>query len=193
MTPESEEITNLDTPIDAMYLIHKALCVEAAEAERMVRGLHIGESLQPFRSLFNQWASALGYHAIMEDEFMTPLLPDFPQVRANQESHRQLEHLLEKVELCMDEEIGRTRIIARTQRHLYGAVVSLHISQDDHLEEEEAFILPLIREHLSEEQQIMIVKKILIDEEGDRRWILTWLGKHLDRNEQTLLEDAALL
>ncbi len=184
-----KEITELKTPIDAMYLIHKALRAEAKEAERMVYEMDMGESLQSFRAIFNEWASVLGFHALMEDEFMTSFLSDLPQARVNEESHRRLEQRLEEVETCMDEEIGRAHVIARTQRHLYGRVVRLQIAQDDHLEEEEEFVLPLIREQLDENQQKMIVTKMLVDEEGQNKsWILDWLSRHLTSKERTLLK-----
>ena len=48
-----EKITELKTPIDAMYLIHKALRAEAKEAERMVYEMDMGESLLSFRAIFN--------------------------------------------------------------------------------------------------------------------------------------------
>ncbi|MEE9261412.1 MAG: hypothetical protein V3U95_02385, partial [Dehalococcoidia bacterium] len=117
----------------------------------------------------------------------TSFLSDLPQARVNEESHRRLEQRLEEVETCMDEEIGRAHVIARTQRHLYGRVVRLQIAQDDHLEEE--FVLPLIREQLNENQQKMIVTKMLVDEEGQNKyWILDWLSRHLTSKERTLLK-----
>jgi len=118
---------------------------------------------------------------------MTSFLSDLPQARVNEKSHRRLEQRLEEVETCMDEEIGRAHVIARTQRHLYGRVVRLQIAQDDHLEEE--FVLPLIREQLNENQQKMIVTKMLVDEEGQNKyWILDWLSRHLTSKERTLLK-----
>jgi len=128
----------------------------------------------------------------MEDEFMTPFLSDLPQARVNEESHRRLEQRLEEVEACMDEEIGRAHVIARTQRHLYGRVVRLQIAQDDHLEEEEEFVLPLIREQLDENQQKMIVTRLLLDDEGqNKHWILDWLSRHLTPKERSLLKAVA--
>ena len=187
-----KEITELKTPIDAMYLIHKALRAEAKEAERMVYEMDMGESLQSFRAIFNEWASVLVFHALIEDEFMTAFLSDLPQTRVNEESHRRLEQRLEEVEACMDEEIGRAHVMARTQRHLYGRVVRLQIAQDDHLEEEEEFVLPLIREQLDENQQKMIVTRLLLDDEGqNKHWILDWLSRHLTPKECSLLKAVA--
>jgi hypothetical protein len=64
--------------------------------------------------------------------------------------------------LRLAEEIERMMLIARTQRHLFGTVVLARIAQDDHLEEEEAFILPVIRLQLSAAQQEAIITHLLI-------------------------------
>ena len=63
-------------------------------------------------------------------------------IALHEQQHSELMEKLEDVMDCLNGEIGRTRVIARTQRHLYGKVVALRICQDDHLESEEAFVLP---------------------------------------------------
>jgi hypothetical protein len=183
------EYTELKCLIDVMFLIHKALRAHGSEAERIVREMDESQSLQTFRQHFNQWASALGFHAIMEDEFMTSVMPKLPQTHNNEGSHRKLEQRLEAVAKCMDEEIGKQRLIARTQHHLYGKVVSLQIAQDDHLEEEEELVLPLVRQHFTDKQQLAIVRKILVDDQAaDRHWALKWLGQNLTQGERHLIE-----
>ncbi len=62
---ELGETTGLRSPIDAMYLIHGALTAEAREAERLVYDTKIGAGVQPFRAIFNEWASVLAFHALM--------------------------------------------------------------------------------------------------------------------------------
>jgi hypothetical protein len=138
-------IPTLECPIDAMSVIHHALRAEAARVETLVDLLDEGGSLQPFRQAFYRWAMALAYHADTEDAYMTALLPDFPAARECELAHGRLAELLEDVQSCLTEEIGRTMLIARTQRHLFGKVVMACIAQDDHLEEEEAFVLPVVR------------------------------------------------
>lgn|GEM_PF-1656206 len=189
MLKQETEYTSLKSPIDVMYLVHKALRAHGARAEDMVRNLDANESLHGFRSHFNEWASALAYHAIMEDEFMTSVMPKLPQVNENEESHRKLEQRLEAVVKCLDSEIGKQRLVASTQRHLYGGVVSLQIAQDDHLEEEEEFVLPLVRQHFSDQQQTAIIRRILIDDQAaDCLWVLKWLGRNLTTGERHLIE-----
>src|SRR5215510_10453428 len=147
------DIAQLESPIDAMFLIHQALRAEAARVEQVVSQLQEGSTLQPFRHAFYRWTMALAYHADTEDACMTILLLDFPAARECELAHQHLADRLEDVQHCLTEEIGRTMLIARTQRHLFGFVVQARIAQDDHLEEEEAFILPVVRRQLSAEQQ----------------------------------------
>ena len=66
----SEEIESLESPIDTIYLIHKALKVEAESIEDMVDHLDTGGSLQPYKLAFNAWATALVYHAEQEERYM---------------------------------------------------------------------------------------------------------------------------
>jgi hypothetical protein len=90
------------------------------------------------------------------------------------------------------EEIGRTMLIARTPRQLFGAVVLARIAQDDHLEEEEAFIVPVIRCQLSTTQQEEVIGHLLIDQEAeDPRWHLDWLRETLPPREGQYVADLA--
>jgi hypothetical protein len=186
------DVTRLDSPIDAMYLIHKALRAEAARVERIASQLEEGGTLQPFRHAFYRWIMALAYHADTEDAHMTTLLPDTPAARECERTHHHLADLLEEVQLCLTEEIGRTMLIARTQRHLFGKVVMARIAQDDHLEEEEAFVLPVIRRQISEAQQWGIVGHLLLDQDAeDQHWHLDWINDHMTPRERRLLGDLA--
>jgi hypothetical protein len=156
--------------------------------ETLVGRLEEGGSLQPFRQAFYRWVMALAYHADTEDAHMTALLPDVPAARECELAHGRLAELLEDVQSCLTEEIGRTMLIARTQRHLFGKVVIARIAQDDHLEEEEAFVLPVVRRQLGDTQQWAIVQRLLLDEEAeDPSWPLDWLATHLPPRERRLL------
>ena len=188
----STHVIPVESPIDAMSLIHDALRAEAAHVERLVSQLQEGGTLQPFRHAFYRWTMALAYHADTEDTYMTPLLPDLPAARDCELAHQRLADRLEEVQQCLTEEIGRTMLIARTQRHLFGAVVMARIAQDDYLEEEEAFILPVIRRELSAAQQGQIIRHLLIDQEAeDPRWHLNWLHDALPPRERRLVAELA--
>ena len=109
-------------------------------------------------------------------------------VALHEEQHTELMDRLEDVLAVLNQEIGRGRVVARTRRHLFGKVVALKICQDDHLESEEAFVLPEIRERLSEAQQLTMAKRLLIDEAAeDPRWIIDWVSRELPPGERTLL------
>jgi hypothetical protein len=220
------EIARLETPIDVMYLIHEALTVEAASVQKLIENMELGSSLQPFRAAFNFWATALMYHADIEDQNMTGPMTDFQQARDNETEHAQLGGMLEALKgslesadrrglneqvrhaivalhdeqhtelmerledvlACLDDEIGRTRVIARTRRHLYGKIVELKICQDDHLESEEAFVLPEVRERLSVAQQLELARKLLVDEGSDNpEWVYDWVARSIDLDKQSQL------
>ena len=183
----AETITTLDTPIDVMYPIHKALRAEAAHAEAAVRALENGGSFQPFTQVFQRWMTALEYHAVMEDQYMTPGL-DRPSARTNETEHRRLTELLADLQVYLRELGGPAAVTARTRRHAFGKVVVLRVAQDDHLEEEEERVLPVIRQHISETQQFDMAERLLIDRQAqDPGWVLAWLIPHVTPTEHQLL------
>ena len=228
----AEETANLESPIQIMSLIHRALSAEAVRVQKIIEDYKEGDSLQTFRAAFNFWATALMFHADTEDTYMTAPLTDFEPGRTNETEHVQLgeladglegylndrdeqglEHrvkaaaialheeqhgeLFERLEDVLDVlngEIGRTRVIARTRRHLYGKVVALRICQDDHLESEEAFVLPEVEARLSVEEQQEIARRLLIDDQSeDPTWVLDWVADNVSPEDRTVLTDAAWL
>ena len=222
----SMQEATLETPIDVMYLIHEALTAEASEVQRLIEEMEVGASLQPVRSAFNFWATALMYHADIEDQSMTGPMTDFPQARTNEQEHAELGDMIEELQVLvnngdhkgleqhvkqaiialheeqhhelmerledvlavLDGEIGRTRVIARTKRHLYGKIVALKISQDDHLESEEAFVLPEVRERMSVAQQLDLARRLLIDEGSDNaEWVYDWVHRRVGPRQKLQL------
>jgi hypothetical protein len=190
------EKTALDHPIDVMFLLHKALSVDAWRTEAIAERLVIGEDLQPFQHAFDSWMQALNFHAAMEDVYMTPLLPESPQARDNEAAHTRLEQRAEQIRTYL-QEVGHQAVTARMRRRLFGQVVALRIEQDDHLEEEEEFILPIIREHFSPEEQLEIVAHLLLDpkvRDEASSWVLDWLRQDLtDVERQSLASLTARL
>ncbi len=197
------EITTLEQPIDAMYLIHKALRGEADRAVEQARRLEDGCSLQSFKLSFMAWATAIMYHAEKEvgtgmskfvDESRRAAV-DCPVERVKwallDKEDSEYASLLEGVQDVMtvlEEDIGATSIISRTKQHLYGQVIALRVAQEDHLETEEAMVLPLIRECLSPECQLEAVGALLIDREADDpRWVIDWMSQDLTPAEIELL------
>ena len=123
------EITTLEQPIDAMYLIHKALRGEAGRTVELAKHLETGCSLQAFKLAFTAWATAIMYHAKKEvgiamtksvDETRREAAHD-PVERVkwarlekeDEEYARLLDGVLE-VMTVLEEDIGATSVISRT-------------------------------------------------------------------------------
>ena len=222
----SEEIERLESPIDTIYLIHKALKAEAGNIEDMVDHLDTGGSLQPFKLAFNAWATALVYHAEQEERYMTqslnrsqpasngrpgdngrprylkrregyPAIDDSSQVMESvrramavqeEELHQQRVDKVQDVLTGLSEDIGTTSVIARTRQHLYQQVVALRIALEDHLDVEEAFVLPAVRRQMKEQQQLELAKVMLLDQDAqDPRWMIDWVRLRLSPGERALL------
>jgi len=199
------EITTLEQPIDAMYLIHKALRGEADRTVELAKHLETGCSLQAFKLAFTAWATAIMYHA--EKEVGTAMTKSIDATRCSaahdpvervkwallekedEEYARLLDGVLE-VMTVLEEDIGATSVISRTQQHLYGQVIALRVAQEDHLETEEAMVIPLLRENLSPDCQLDVVGALLIDQEADdSHWVIEWISQDLTPKEHELLLD----
>ena len=197
------EITTLEQPIDAMYLIHKALLGEADRTVDQAQRLVDGCSLQSFKLAFTAWATAIMYHAEKEvgaemfrfaDESSRAASQD-PVERVKwallEKEDAEYAKLLDRVQDVMtvlEDDIGATSIIPRTKQHLYGQVIALRVAQEDHLETEEAMVIPLIRENLSPERQLEVVGGLLIDRDADDQgWVTDWISQYLTPKENELL------
>jgi len=160
------DITQLDHPIDVMYLIHKAIRAEARRTRQAAEHLAIGGNFKPFLDDFYRWAMALGFHEEAEYQYVLPLVPDLPRARYNAGGHQALLAGLEDLQRCLHEELGHTIVIPRTQRQLVGKVIALLIAQADLLDEEEARLLPVIRLHVGEAEQLAMARHLLFDPES---------------------------
>ena len=66
--------------------------------------------------------------------------------------------------------------------------MALRVAQDEHFECEEEFVLSEIRQRFTEDQQMEIVRKLLIDEDSEAsEWVLNWLNDNLNAQERELL------
>jgi hypothetical protein len=182
-------------PIDVMYLLHKALNVEAWRTVSIAERLDVGESLQPFVQAYESWEKALTFHADQEDVYMTPLLPTSTLARDNEESHQRLAHSMQEIRTYLREIGEDATVTTRIRRRLFGKVVALRIDQEDHLEEEEELVLPMIRARISTAQQLEMVRRLLLDlGTEDPTWVVNWLMQDLtDTERQTLLALTARL
>jgi hypothetical protein len=203
-----------------MYLIHKALRAEAANVERVAEGLEDGGTLQNFKLAFNRWATALVFHSEQEDLFISaPVNASAADVGSNgrtehshsslvdsssaladrvkaamveheDQTHMELLEAIEDVLEILNSEIGRTSLITRTKQHLRRQVVTLRIVQEDHLETEEALIMPLLHRKMSESDQLYAAGAMLLDSGADdSHWVLDWVSEHVSLEERKLLSD----
>jgi len=183
-----QEITHLDHPIDVMYFIHKAIRAEARRTRQAAEQLEIGGNFKTFMNVFYRWATALGYHEETEYKYLIPHLSQSLPARHNETGHKELLEGLEELQICLHEELGRTIVIPRTQRQLFGKVINLLIAQADLLEEEEDTLLPVIRRQMRPEQQLDITRRLLLDPDSeDDRWMLDWMEQHLSDTERQVL------
>src|SRR5207249_2311392 len=131
---------------------------------------------------------ALGFHEEAESTYVLPLVPDLPPAQDTAGGHQALLAGLEDLQRCLHEELGRTLVIPRTQRQLVGKVIALLIAQADLLDEEEERLLPVLRHHLSEAEQLAMAQRLLVDpaSEGEP-WMLDWVAHHLTESERHAL------
>ena len=223
-----EQITKLDSPIDVMFLMHKAFHAQSERTEALAAECQDGRDLTEFRESFDHWVKQLLYHATAEDKYMTAPLTNSQPARDNEAEHAELaktggeliefleggdaaglsenvtaamaaleekqhQELVEKtqeVEQVLKDAMGERKVIGRTRRHLYMRVMSLRVLEFDHFESEEAFVLPLVRDRLSSDQELEIARRLLIDSEADDpRWIIDWVAREIDPEERKLLAD----
>ncbi len=107
-----------------------------------------------------------------------------------EQQHQELVERVQEVEDALAVAIGERQVLARTRRHLYSKVTEMTNAELDHFENEEAFVCPIIGEKFSEEQQLSMVKALLIDpNDDDPRWIIDWVASELDPGEKEMLAD----
>jgi hypothetical protein len=95
---------------------------------------------------------------------------------------------LEEVEKTLLTELGEVNVIARTNRQLYSQIVALRVAEFDHFENEETFVVPVVRDRMSEGQQLTVARHLLIDADADDpRWIIEWVSSELNAGEQKVL------
>ena len=208
----TSEFTALESPLDAIRLIHKALRSRGAMVAQIAEQAGAESSLQAFRCAFDSWASGLLYFFEQEDALMSPAALEAESSRpgakpvtqlehgglahkvkremaaANGRGHLELTEMLEEVLTVLNGEIQRTSIIQRTRQHLCQRVLSLRLALDDHLEDEETFLLPMLRRSMSEDRQREVVRRLLYDEESpEPHWIMNWVAQELTPGERQLL------
>ena len=230
----TDEVTVLESPIDVMYLMHKAFMIHSERTEALADKAQSGGDIQALTEALDGWVAQLLYHARIEDEFMTGPLKDTllqdgrAPLKENEKEHDELrlqggaladyvkqgdsaslkseaaslalamedkDHAelmgkVEEVEKAIAAAIGEEQVLARTRRHLYQSVMSFRVTEFDHFENEEAFVLPLVKDQMSDAEELECVRKLLFDDESsDPRWIIDFVAGELEDNERELLNE----
>jgi hypothetical protein len=223
-----EEITRLESPIDVMYLMHKAFEAASERTEALAAEAQKGGSLDEFQESFTFWITQLLYHAEIEDKYMTGPLEDSQPARDNvtehdelreqggeiiefmakgdtagladnvkgamlaleEEQHKKLVEAAQEVETVLMQAIGQDRVVGRTRRHLYRRVMALRVLEFDHFENEEAFVLPIVKEKMAGAQELEVARRLLIDDDNENpRWVIDWVASELKPEERMLLQE----
>ena len=88
------------------------------------------------------------------------------------------------------EAFGAEKLKARSLRGLYQSVLDLKVVEFDHFENEEAFVLTLVREQMTYDQQLQLTEKLLFDStDQNENWIVDFLFSVLDDEESRLLQE----
>ncbi len=230
----SDEIRVLESPIDVMYLMHKAFMIHSERTEALADKAQSGGDIKELAEALDGWLAQLLYHAKIEDEFMTGPLKDTllqdgrTPLRENEKEHDELRRqggeladyvkqgdraslkseaasmalamedrdhaeLMEKaeeVEKAIGDAIGEEKVLARTRRHLYQSVMSFRVTEFDHFENEEAFVLPVVKDQMEHSQELECARKLLIDDESaNQRWVIDFVAGELEAKEKDLLKE----
>ncbi len=107
-----------------------------------------------------------------------------------EQQHKELVEKAQEVEQVLRKMMGEERVLTRTRRHLYRRVMALRVLEFDHFENEEAFVLPLVRESMTEHEMLAVAKHLRLDEGADDpRWIIDWVASELQPVQRKLLSD----
>jgi hypothetical protein len=183
-------IAPLTSPIDALCLIHNALRTEAERAEQTVEHLEVGSSFKAFQPVFYHWALVLSTYVETEERVLPTLVPEAARAwETTAGTARQLLERLEALQTYLQTEIGKTIVIARTKRQLFGRVALARLLQEDLLEDEETDLLPVLRTRLSEARQWDLLRLLFIDQDAaPQDTMVAWIAQDVtDLQRQTLV------
>jgi len=183
------DIAPLASPIDALCLIHNALRTEAERAEQTVEHLEVGSSFKAFQPVFYHWALVLSTYVEAEECALTTLVPEVAYVwETTAGTARQLLERLEALQTYLQTEIGKTMVIARTKRQLFGRVALVRLLQEDLIEDEEVCLLPVLRTRLSEARQWEMLRRLFIDRDAaPQDTMIAWIAQDVtDPQRQAL-------
>jgi len=103
---------------------------------------------------------------------------------AEEEQHQELVQNVENLKLVIADALGEEKTSNRTIRHLHQSILALRVVEWDHFENEEAFVLPLVREQMTHNEQLKCASKLLFDSSSENpRWIIDDIYDGLSEEE----------
>ena len=106
-----------------------------------------------------------------------------------EKNHATLMTKVKSVEDLLKELLGHSKLNTIFRRHLYEQIVALKVAEYDHFENEEAFVLPLVKDQMTKLEQLQCVEKLLFDEKSDYpAWIYDFIKSQLVPREAVLLD-----
>jgi hypothetical protein len=137
-----------------MTMVHRVFRNELASAPRLIRDCQTGPTDRPRRVAEHiaNILSALHHHHLAEDELLWPKLHDrIPSqaegVRRMAMEHEHISHLSHGVEVALNG--WATAVNPDTAEALIDVVTQLAHAVDEHLNDEEEHVVPLINAHIS--------------------------------------------
>ena len=105
-----------------------------------------------------------------------------------EKNHEILMTKVNAVETELEKMLGASKLDGTFRRHLYNQIVALKVAEYDHFENEEAFVLPMIKDQMTKLQQLECVEKLLFDEKSENSsWIYDFIETNLNQREADLL------
>ena len=106
------------------------------------------------------------------------------------QKHEELLDRVEDLQKAIDKVLGKDGLRLRSRRYLYRSVLALKVTEFDHFENEEASVLPLVKEQMSRDQQLECARKLLFqDGVTHPGWIFDFINNGLCHSERILLQD----
>lgn len=128
--------------------------------------------------------------AFLEEGEIAGLVDDIRAImlKMDEQDHADLDIKVSDVETALVSALGEERVLARTRRHLYRSIMALKVAEFDHFENEEAFVLPMVKEQMTRTQELQCARRLLFDDGSNNpRWVIDFMYAELQDDEKSLL------
>jgi len=106
------------------------------------------------------------------------------------QKHEELIGKVEDLQGAIEKVLTEDGLRIRSRRHLYRSVLALKVTEFDHFENEEASVLPLVKEQMSRNQQLECARELLFQDTATcPGWIFHFISNGLCESERILLQE----